>query len=195
MRQSSDARDAPARGQVTPIPSADRPRASTCRRLRGKDPAPARSVKLVRHATWDGHDVLRCVLPRGRVHLIASREDLLTTSYDYRLPQMTGAITLVTSSKSSQYGARTDHVRHEHPHRPLVQDRQQAQQRPAAKVARARPPKQRSSIPPDRPPLRWTTARATRSSPASQPTDGCRELDRGPSDQVPAASLRLSGRR
>ena len=46
-----------------------------------------------------------CVLPRGRVYTLASAEDLYTTVYGYSLQQVAGAIVLVSSSYSSQYGA------------------------------------------------------------------------------------------
>ena len=173
--------------------SDDRPRASTCNRLRGKDLAPARSVKLVRHATQDGHDVLGCVLPRGRVHLIASREHLFTTSYDHGLLQVAGAITLVTSTYSSQYGhEQTTYVT-------------------SIRTGRSYTIAARRSMLGSEG-CSGTTAEAAFINARGQAaaaihdcsTDtiiagfsadgGCRELDRGPSDQVPAPALRLSGR-
>ena len=79
-------------------------RTKTCRSLRGRDLAPARRVRLVRRKTADGTDLLGCVLPRGRVHRIASSQDLFTTVYGYELRQVAGAIALVAYSYGSQYG-------------------------------------------------------------------------------------------
>jgi hypothetical protein len=76
-----------------------------CKSLRGRDLAPARSVKLVKRKTADGNDLLGCVLPHGRVHKVASYEDLFTTVYSYRVRQVARAFVLLDESYSSQYGA------------------------------------------------------------------------------------------
>lgn len=87
------------------LAQAARRRRSACKRLRGRDLAPARRVKLVRRRNEDdGTDLLGCVLPRGRVHLVASSADLETSQSSYRLRRVAGAIVLVDSSESSQYG-------------------------------------------------------------------------------------------
>lgn len=81
-------------------------RAGSCRRLRGRDLAPARRVKVVRRRNpYRGTDLLGCVLPRGRVHTIASSENADTTVSTYKLRQVSGAIVLVAFSYSSQYAA------------------------------------------------------------------------------------------
>ena len=77
---------------------------SKCQRLKGKDLAPAKTVKLVALANdEDGTDLVGCVLPRGKVRTVTSSEDLYTTRYDYALRQVAGRIVLVSSTYSSQY--------------------------------------------------------------------------------------------
>ena len=79
---------------------------SACQRMHGKDLAPARSVKLVERRNQDeGKDLLGCVLPRGRVRTLASSSDLETTSEDYSVMQVAGAIVLLTTAYDSQYGS------------------------------------------------------------------------------------------
>ena len=56
-------------------------KSSKCQRLKGRDIAPASSVKLVRRANADdGTDLFGCVLPRGPVQHIASSADLRSAS-------------------------------------------------------------------------------------------------------------------
>ena len=77
---------------------------SKCQRLKGKDLAPAKTVKLVQRPNADdGTDLLGCVLPRGPVFSVASSADEFTTTYDYAIRQVAGRIVLVTSSYNSQY--------------------------------------------------------------------------------------------
>jgi len=77
---------------------------SKCQRLKGKDLAPAKTVKLVRRANDDdGTDLVGCILPRGRVRTLASSEDLFTTIYGYAIRQVAGRIVLLDSTYSSQY--------------------------------------------------------------------------------------------
>ena len=76
-----------------------------CQRLRGQDLAPARRVMLVRRKTEDGTDLLGCVLPRGRVYVIASAEGMSTTVYDYELRQVAGATVLVDNYFSGEVAA------------------------------------------------------------------------------------------
>jgi hypothetical protein len=83
---------------------ADAEKRSSCQRLKGKDLAPAKTVKLVRRPNSDdGTDLLGCVLPRGPVFRVASSADEFTTTYDYALRQVAGRIVVVTSSYNSQY--------------------------------------------------------------------------------------------
>jgi hypothetical protein len=79
---------------------------SKCQRLKGKDLAPAQTVKLVARANADdGTDLIGCVLPRGKVRTVSSSQDLYTTRYGYTLRQVAGRIVLVSSSYSSQYAS------------------------------------------------------------------------------------------
>jgi hypothetical protein len=79
---------------------------SACRRLKAKkDLAPAKKVKLVKRKNADGGtDLVGCVLPRGKVRLIDSSADGDTSTSDYDLRQVAGAVLLIDSSSSSQYG-------------------------------------------------------------------------------------------
>jgi hypothetical protein len=79
---------------------------SSCKRLLGKDIAPAPRVKLVRRRNEDnGTDLLGCVLPRGHVRTLAQSADLTTTTKSYTIAQVSGAVVLLTSSSTSQYGS------------------------------------------------------------------------------------------
>lgn len=80
--------------------------ASPCRALRGRDLAPARNVKLVRRRNRDnGTDLLGCVVGRSRVRELASSRDLETTTDSYTISQVAGAIVLLVSSHGSQYAS------------------------------------------------------------------------------------------
>jgi hypothetical protein len=88
------------------LPMTASARPSTCQRLKGRDLAPARSVKLVRHRNDEaGTDLLGCVLPRGRVRTVAYSSDEETTTEGYRIRQVAGAIVLLASTYDSQYGS------------------------------------------------------------------------------------------
>jgi hypothetical protein len=78
---------------------------SACQRLKAKhDLAPAHRVKLVRRDNQDGGtDLLGCVLPKGKVRLVASSSDYYTSTDDYTVQQVKGAIVLVDASTSNQY--------------------------------------------------------------------------------------------
>jgi hypothetical protein len=79
-------------------------RASPCKRLEGRDVAPARNVKVVRRRNDEGGtDLLGCVLPRGRVRVLASSIDQETTVESYRIRRLAGAIVLLATSHDSQY--------------------------------------------------------------------------------------------
>jgi hypothetical protein len=79
---------------------------SACQRLSGHDRAPSSKVKLVtRRNEDDGKDLLGCVLPDGRVRLIASSADYYTSSEGFTVDHVAGAIVLFGTSYSSQYGS------------------------------------------------------------------------------------------
>ena len=81
---------------------------SACERLKGRDLAPARYVKLVaRPNSADATDLVGCTLPRGRVRKIASGADLYTTVYSYSIQQIAGRTVLVGTTYSSQYAYST----------------------------------------------------------------------------------------
>ena len=89
---------------VAVVPAEAAAKRSTCQRLKGRDLAPAKTVKLVQRPNGDdGTDLKGCVLPRGRVYTLASREGLFTTTYDYAIRQVAGRIVVVTSTYNSQY--------------------------------------------------------------------------------------------
>jgi hypothetical protein len=77
---------------------------SACQKLRGKDRDPVRGAKLVRRRNRDhGYDLLGCVLPRGRVRLVASTERFDTTSSGAKVLQTVGPIVLLRLSSGDQY--------------------------------------------------------------------------------------------
>jgi hypothetical protein len=78
---------------------------SACQRLKAKhDLAPAHKVKLVERDNEDGgKDLIGCVLPKGKVRLVASSSDYYTSTDDYTVQQVKGAIVLVDASTSNQY--------------------------------------------------------------------------------------------
>jgi hypothetical protein len=79
---------------------------SPCQRLHGKDLAPAPKVKLVRRRNDnEGTDLRGCVLPRGRVRLLASSSNLETTFDFYRIRQVAGAVVLLATRYDSQYAS------------------------------------------------------------------------------------------
>lgn len=80
---------------------------SKCQRLHGKkDLAPAGKVKVFRKKNAYGRSELKgCVLPSGKVRLIAATSEEETTTGDYRLRQVAYATVLFDTSSSSQYGS------------------------------------------------------------------------------------------
>jgi hypothetical protein len=89
---------------LVPCAPAEAAKPSKCQRLKGKDLAPAKSVKLVqRRNADDGTDLVGCALPSGRVRTIVSSADYYTTTYTYGVRQVAGPFVLVTSTYSSQY--------------------------------------------------------------------------------------------
>jgi hypothetical protein len=87
---------------------------SACQRLKGRDLAAARYVKLVaRPNADDDTDLVGCMLPRGRVRKIASGADLYTTVYTYSVRQIAGRHVLVGATYSSQYAYSTSLTVHD----------------------------------------------------------------------------------
>jgi hypothetical protein len=79
---------------------------SSCQRLTGHDLAPARTVKLVRQYG----QLVACVLPRGRVRLIAESDDIPTKSYTaFKLRAVKGGFVMFDESFNNAYidGERT----------------------------------------------------------------------------------------
>ena len=90
-------------GVAAPAAGAAKKR-SACERLKGRDLAPARYVKLVaRPNADDDTDLVGCTLPRGRVRTIASGADFFTTVHSYSIRQIAGRHVLVGTTYSSQY--------------------------------------------------------------------------------------------
>ena len=87
---------------------------SKCQKLKGRDIAPASSVKLVQRANGDdGTDLIGCVLPRGPVQRIASSADFYTTVESYSIKQIAGRAVMIESGSSSQYAySRSLYVHH-----------------------------------------------------------------------------------
>ena len=81
---------------------------SKCQRLKGRDVAPAVSVKLVERRNGDdGNDLLGCVLPRGPVRRIASSADFYTTVESYSIRQIAGRVVMIESSSSFAPSSKT----------------------------------------------------------------------------------------
>jgi hypothetical protein len=87
-------------------------RPSACQRLKGKDLAPAPKVKLVRRRNDEsGTDLRGCVLPRGRVRLVAASADHYTSFDEYQVLQVAGAVVLIGTTYGDQYvGVRSTSV-------------------------------------------------------------------------------------
>lgn len=83
-------------------------RKSACQKLRGgPDLAPARNVKLIkrRNPDFPGETMLLgCVLPRGRVHVVATSTESSTTTESYRVLSVGGPHVATRTSYHSQYG-------------------------------------------------------------------------------------------
>jgi hypothetical protein len=83
---------------------------SACQKLSSKnDLAPAKDVKLVKRKNSDGgHDLVGCVLPKGKVRQAAYSAAFTTHEWKFKLREVRHAIVLLNTSESSQYGARAD---------------------------------------------------------------------------------------
>jgi hypothetical protein len=171
--------------------------ASSCRALQGRDLAPARKVKLVRRRNRDnGTDLLGCVLRQGRVRKLASSRDLATTTESYTVRQVAGAIVLLASSSDSQYGTdRRVSVSDVRTGRTYLVARScsrlgggpcAGQNATAAAAFVNRRGQAAAAIVPE---ATETTAIAGFSSRGRR-----RDLDSGPSAELPASSLGLDGR-
>jgi hypothetical protein len=92
-------------------PAAAVAKPSACQRLKGRDLAPARSVKLIArpHPEY-GSDLVGCVLPRGPVRKLATirygdNDDGKTHfSLDYDIEQVIGRIVVLRVSDFDSYG-------------------------------------------------------------------------------------------
>ena len=72
--------------------------------MSGKDLAPAHSVRLVRRPNGDnGTDLLGCVLPRGRVRKVTSSTHHETSDDTYRVKRVRGAAVLFSESSSNSF--------------------------------------------------------------------------------------------
>jgi hypothetical protein len=172
---------------------------SKCMRLKGKDRAPARKVKLVQHSNQDnGRDLIGCVLPRGHVYTIASSghsegEDESST---YSVLKVKSSTVLVESVSSNGYAHFTDDA--------LVSLRT-GRSAPVAARCESGVDTACPSDPPTSAPVVLINkhGRAVVAKVSGAPTittivsfssRGKRvDLDSGPSGAIPAASLTLSG--
>lgn len=98
---------------------------SACQRLAGYDRAPDASVKLVWRRVdsrvWSGSELVGCVLPRGKVHVLGTSTDMTPDDrdrHDVMLMATGGATVVFDFSSASQYATfdrtqvfdlRTDH--------------------------------------------------------------------------------------
>jgi hypothetical protein len=82
---------------------------SACQRLRGgQDLAPARKVRLVKRRTAGESALVGCVLPRGKVRVVATRITSDTTTQTYAVLSVAGAYVATSTSYGSQYASSTD---------------------------------------------------------------------------------------
>jgi hypothetical protein len=86
--------------------SARLPGVSGCQKLRAKDDlAPARRAKLVERANADGgKDLVGCVLPAGKVSVVASSAKRPALERTYQILQAVGHEVLVRGQVTNQYG-------------------------------------------------------------------------------------------
>jgi len=152
-------------------------------------------VKLVRRRNGDGGtDLVGCVLPGGRPRRLASSHDLETSTAGYTVRQVAGSIVLLGSSSGSQYGSETSVS--------VVSIRSGRRYLVARSCSRLGQGPCRGNA---TAPTAFVTARgravaalvaetsATTTIAAFSPRGIRTELDFGPSAQLPASSLRLSG--
>lgn len=177
------------------VPAGAHARQSKCQRLKGRDLAPAASVKLVRRPNGDdGTDLLGCVLPRGGVQLVASSADFYTTIESYSIRQVAGRVVLVEAVSSSQYAySRSLYVRHLRTRRvypiatacSMIGGDDCTSAGSASAPAAIVTPQGRAAALVLRGGVATVTAFDTNGTP--------RPLDSGPPDAIAAASLMLSG--
>jgi hypothetical protein len=90
---------------VPPTGDAAHHRRSKCQRLKGRDVAPARNVKLVLHHNDTGGTVKGCMLPRGKVVEVASNShsDSISSS-SFAVHQVAGRHVLVRANSRDRSG-------------------------------------------------------------------------------------------
>jgi hypothetical protein len=90
------------------LPASADAKRSACQRLKGQDRAPAAGVKLVKVPNQqDSTDLKGCLLPRGKVQLVAFGEDYVTSVNTYRIRQVAGPVVLIGKKESNQYNTST----------------------------------------------------------------------------------------
>ena len=83
-----------------------RKKKSACQKLRGRDHAPARSLKLIeRRSSAIETDLGACKLPRGQVRYFAIRVQADNVTSDFTVHSVGGRWALLSTQSSSQYGA------------------------------------------------------------------------------------------
>ncbi|MEA2450144.1 MAG: hypothetical protein QOG63_2076 [Thermoleophilaceae bacterium] len=89
-----------------PADAKKRPRKSACQKLKGKDLAPARSLKLVaKRVDSVETDLKGCQLPRGEVHIFAIRLKGDTTTSNFKVESVASRWALVSARSDSQYAS------------------------------------------------------------------------------------------
>jgi len=79
---------------------------SACQKLKGHDFAPSRSLKLVaKRVNSSETDLKGCRLPRGKVHIFAIRLEGDTSSSDFTVHSVGGRWALVSARSDSQYAS------------------------------------------------------------------------------------------
>jgi hypothetical protein len=82
------------------------PRKSACQKLKGKDLAPAKSLKLVaKRVDSVETDLKGCQLPRGEVRIFAIRLNGDTTTSNFTVESVAGRWALVSARSDSQYAS------------------------------------------------------------------------------------------
>lgn len=86
--------------------SARLPVVTACQKLKAKeDLAPAKRVKLVRRENADnGNDLVGCVLPDGKVSVVATKAKVPGSERKYRILQVAGHEVLIRGELTNQYG-------------------------------------------------------------------------------------------
>jgi hypothetical protein len=86
------------------LPASAEAKRSPCQRLKGSDRAPAANVKLVKRPNEDrSTDLFGCLLPRGKVQLVAFGAYVDTTVHKYAIRQVAGPAVLIGAEASDFY--------------------------------------------------------------------------------------------